>query len=86
MYGARNPPEEPPCDTCKPETIEENVQAIEIFYLTRNQLIMSMNGPIDIMHEPIYRAMDLHNVKNRKACFYKVLSMSRDWISSMGNK
>ena len=84
MYGEKK--EEPPCDTCRPEMIEENANALEIFYLTRNQLIMSMNGPIDIMHESIYRAMDLHEIKNKKDCFLKVLSMSRDWIASMRKK
>ena len=84
IYGEKN--EEPPCYTCKPEFIEENAEAIEIFYLIRNQFVMSMNGPIDIMHEPIYRAMDMFSIIDRKKCFFKVLSMAHVSLSKMRDK
>ncbi len=47
---------------------------------------MSMNGPIDIMHEPIYRAMDMFKITDRKKCFFKVLSMAHIWLSKMRDK
>lgn len=80
VYGLKN--EDPPCSTCRPEHIESNAEALEIFHLTKNQLVMSVNGPIDIMHEPIHRLMDMYNVKNKKKCFYKVLSLSKSYIES----
>lgn len=69
-----------------PEFLEENDDAIKIFYLTRNQLIIGDDGPIEIMHEPVHSAMKLHDIKNRKECFEKVLIMSHDWIKRLREK
>jgi len=84
VHGDKN--EDPPCETCRPEFLEENDDAVKIFYLTRNQLIMTESGPIDIMHEPIHSAMKLHGVLNKKECFEKVLLMSNNWITRIREK
>jgi len=85
-YGERIPPAKPPCDTCRPEFIEENQDAIRIFFLIRGQLIMGAESAIDIMHEPIHKAMKLYKIKNKKECFEKVLKMSQFWLKSVRKK
>jgi hypothetical protein len=81
-----NKKEDPPCDTCKPEFLEENSDAVQIFYLIRNQLIMTEKGPLDVMHESIHRAMDLYGILKKKECFEKVLLMSSTWIKRAREK
>lgn len=56
--------------------MEENVDAAQIYVICRNQLIMSMNGPIDINHLAIHEAMRLYGVENRRECFEKVVKVS----------
>ena len=86
-YGERIPFEEPPCETCKPVFLEENANAINIFFLVRAQLIINADGyPIDIIHQAIHEAMRLYEIKNKKECFEKVLKMSRIWIKKMREK
>jgi len=75
--------EEPPCDTCRPKFIEENADAVRIFYLVRSQFIMGFDGPIDISHEAIHSQMELRKIKDREACFDKVLIMSDEWMKRM---
>lgn len=87
IYGEKIPSEEPPCDTCRPVFLEENQDAIKIFFLVRGQLIVGAEGYlIDIMHEPIHSAMRLHEIKNKKDCFEKVLKMSQIWLESVRTK
>lgn len=86
-YGERIPPEEPPCETCKPVSLEENANAINIFFLVRTQLIINTDGyPIDIIHQAIHEAIKLYEIKNKKECFEKVLKMSIIWIKKMREK
>lgn len=47
---------------------------------------MGFEGPIDIMHEAIHKAMDLYEVENKKQCFEKVLVMARVWIKNIRKK
>ena len=75
--------EEPPCDTCRPKFIEENSDAVRIFYLVRSQFIMGFDGPIDISHEAIHRAMELYEVEDKQRCFEKILIMSGEWMKRM---
>jgi len=63
--------------------MEENSKAVEIFYIVRKQLIMGPEGPIDIKHGPIHSMMELHNVKDKKECFEKVLTMANKWFKGM---
>ena len=84
MYEHRNPPEKPPCETCREEALEENSDALRIFFLIRYQLIMnSMGGAVDIRHEAIHRAMELYRIENRQRCFEKVLTLSRWWLEKL---
>lgn len=86
MYLNREPPEEPPCEKCRETPLEENKDAINIFFLIRHQLIMGMNGPVDINHQAIHEAMKLYNIKNKRECFEKVLFLSNWWIGEITSK
>ena len=83
VYGGKEPPEEPPCKECRVELLERNEEAAQIFSLTRSQLIMGFNGPIDVNHLAIHSAMDLYGIKSRRKCFEKVLSLSRWWLKKI---
>jgi len=82
MYNRRNPPENPPCDKCRVIPNEENADALKIFFMVRNQLIMGFNGPIDINHLAIDAAMRRNNITDN-ACFEKVVTLGHWWISRM---
>lgn len=86
MYAERTPPGEPPCITCREVPEEENENALEIFFLVRNQLIMGPGGPVDLNHLAIHAAMDLYQIRNRRECFEKVLKLASFWISEVLNK
>jgi len=83
MYAERNPPGDPPCATCKESAEEENKDALKIFFLVRNQLIMGQGGPIEINHQAIHSAMELYQIRNRRDCFEKVIKLSEYWINEV---
>lgn len=75
----------PPCGTCKVELMPDNEDAARIYLLCRSQLIVvggGMGKPyiLDIMHEPIHRAMDLYAVKNKAQTFKLVLFTAHHFI------
>jgi len=80
------PSEIPPCQTCKEVPLEENEEAFNIFFLVWSQLIMGMNGPVDVNHQAIHEAMKLYKIKKRKECFEKILTLSRWWINRISEK
>jgi len=62
------------------ETVEENEDAIRIFFLTQYQVIMGPRGPVDINHLAVHAAMELYGIIDRRRCFEKVLKLSRWWL------
>lgn len=80
MYKKRTPPELPPCGTCLIKPMTRNVDAIRIFMVVRDQLIISANGPVGLNHVAVHQAMELYNIKNRKDCFERVLNLGYWWI------
>ena len=80
MYIERNPPDAPPCSVCRILPEPENTEALKIFFLTQNQFIMGVNGPVDINHLAVHAAMELYGVKNRRECFGKVMRLNYWWI------
>jgi len=69
----------PPCDTCKPEYLEINADAIQIYQICSGQLIMApMGGPIDINILAVKTAMDLYEIEDQKECLEKVLFIFRE--------
>jgi hypothetical protein len=82
-YSRKNPPEEPPCEICREEPFEENRDAVRIFSVIKNQLILGFGGPIDINHMAIHEAMKLYKIKNKRECFEKILRISGWWIKKL---
>ena len=80
MYANRNPLEQPPCETCRVDPVEENKEAINIFFMCRDQYIMTEGGPVAINHLAIHEAMRLLKVKDRLKCFNKVCRLANWWI------
>ena len=80
IYAERNPPEEPPCYTCRILPFEENVDALKVFLITRYQFVSDSVGPIDINHLAIESVMKREGIEDRQT-FDKVLNLNRWWIS-----
>jgi len=57
-----------------------NVDALRIFMVVRDQLIISVNGPVSLNHVAIHEAMNLYKVKNKRRCFEKILHLGNWWI------
>lgn len=65
------------CADCLPPLMFENVDAINIWNITRDQLVFAgmagvLVGP---NHLAIWKAIDEYNIKNRTRCFEKVISI-----------
>ncbi|MFA6336078.1 MAG: hypothetical protein WCX48_11125 [Bacteroidales bacterium] len=75
--NARGVDGDPPCDDCRVELLKENHDAVRVFFLTQNQLIMGPSGPIDINQLAVHAAIDLYGIKDRQGCFDKVMRLSR---------
>jgi len=65
--------------------MEENRDALNIFFQVRYQLIMSMDVPIDINHLAIEAAMRREGVEGQ-GCFNKVLALGHWWIERIRDK
>jgi hypothetical protein len=72
MFAARNPPQEPTCDTCtderkKVELIQENEIAAKIYLFIRSQCECRWNGEQDIetdLHHPsLWKAIEKYPAK-----------------------
>lgn len=85
MYEKRNPPEQPPCATCRVDPLEENKEAINIFFMVRDQYIMSEGGPVTINHLAIHEAIRLVGIrdKNKLQCFQKICRLGNWWIEQV---
>ena len=54
--------------------------------MIRYQLIVGMNGPIDINHNAIHEAMKIFKIKKRQKCFEKLLILSQWWIGKLSKE
>jgi len=79
LHGNKTPPQEPPCETCRPDVLAENTDALTIFSLVQGQWIMGPGGPVDINHLAVWEAIDRYGVKEKTATFGKVVTLSR-WM------
>lgn len=85
MYAERTPPGDPPCSTCRVDPLEENKDALSVFFEVRYQLIMSMNGPVSINHVAIDNAINRRGIKGRQSCFDKITKTSSKERSSLAD-
>jgi len=88
IYKEREPPGDPPCETCRVLPAEENQDAITIFLLTKNQLILGFGGPVDVNHLAIWKAIEYYpeGVRVPWDCFNKVVRLSHWWLERTREK
>lgn len=73
MYARRDPPEDPPCGSCREVLLPENDDAGEVFSMVRNQVISIGESVVDINHIAVDAAIQRLGVENASACFHKVV-------------
>lgn len=85
----RNPPEEPPCETCRVELLEENAEAAKIYLTVQGQVRTVGDTVIDLDHLALWQAIDRYEVKKPlrvfeliNRTFHYFLSRDRDFNES----
>jgi hypothetical protein len=86
IYSGRVPPEEPPCDACRPEILEENRDALFIYSLVQSQFIMGPSGPVDINQLAVWESIDRFKIRDSTGVFKKVLHLSRWMVERISNQ
>ena len=72
-YAGMDPPKDPPCGECKPNLLAGNQDAVDVYMLTRGQVVTAgMGSVVDISFPAVKVAMDLLCVKDQRDCFMKV--------------
>lgn len=69
VYGLKNPPEEPPCETCRVELLDENRDAAKIYQITRGQVVAVGEHVIDIDQAALWQAIDHYGIPDPVRCF-----------------
>lgn len=47
-----------------PELLPENIEVYEIYQMVRDQHIMGARGPVELNLIPVFKVMEMRNVKN----------------------
>lgn len=89
----RNPPEDPPCDTCRVDLLEENAEAAKIYLTVQGQVRTVGDTVIDLDHVALWQAIDRYEVKKPlrvfeliNRTFHYFLSKDRDEMQTKENK
>lgn len=89
----RNPPEEPPCDTCRVDLLEENAEAAKIYLTVQGQVRTVGDTVIDLDHNALWQAIDRYEVKKPlrvfeliNRTFHYFLSKDMDEMQTKENK
>jgi hypothetical protein len=70
-----------PCETCIPKLNEDNEDALLVYSLCQNQVIMCMDGsPIDINIVAVERVMAIYGIEDQRDCLEKVLMVFRHFL------
>ena len=90
MYAEREPPGEPPCDTCWIDLRKENVEAAQIYFVSRGQRIVAGMGgqTIDIDNLAVFGAMDRYpgGIKDQWKCLGKVRQVFHHFLKIEADK
>ena len=66
------------CNSCVPPRLSANEDAEKIYMVVQDQLILGgMGGAVAVNQMAIHAAMELYNVADKRACFDKVVMVSR---------
>ena len=77
---------EPKCKECMPVLMPGNKDAVKTYLLCRDQMIMSMAGPVALDIRAVEIAMNRCHVKNRDMVFHQVVALGRHFIQKMRDK
>ena len=55
--------------------MDENVDAVKVYFIVQNQLVVSMGQIIDLNINAIKIVMDLYEVRDQKRCLEKVMEL-----------
>jgi hypothetical protein len=86
VYALEEPPAAPPCGTCRVPVMPENEEAVRIFHMVRNQLIMGSGGPVAVNHLAVHAAMELYRIERPRECFAKVNRLAVWWLNKITEK
>jgi len=76
MYAGKAPPEDPPCDGCLVELMQENREAAAVYMAVRGQVITAgMGRIIDISLPAIKVEMDLQEVVDQRRVKERVVRL-----------
>jgi len=76
IHHDKNPPQAPPCETCRVELDKDNEEVAMVYMMTRNQVITAdMGQVIDINIQAVKTVMDLYEVSNQKDCLARVIKL-----------
>jgi hypothetical protein len=68
-----DPPRNPPCEDCKPALLPENQETVDVYLISRGQVVTAgMGSIVDISFPALKVAMDMLGVKDQRGCFNKV--------------
>ncbi len=77
MHAGRNPPDEPPCETCRVDLENDNHEAAMIYGIVKRQVVTLFNGEhdeiIDLNHCAVWEAIDHYKVKDGLRCFEMIM-------------
>ena len=73
IYGNKSPVEDPPCNSCRPVLEEDSRGIVDVYFMTRGQIITAgMGTVVDINIPAVKIVMDLLGVEDQKECLTEV--------------
>ncbi|MDD5353029.1 MAG: DUF1799 domain-containing protein [Candidatus Omnitrophica bacterium] len=77
---------ESPCDTCKPIIMPANQDALRIYALVSNQVIIGgMGDIIGLNYNAVKFIMDLYGIENQRDCFERVVHIFNKILAARKN-
>lgn len=77
IYARRDPPQEPPCETCRVDLDPENHVVARIYSAVKGQVITvgEANIPVDLNHLAVWKMIEKYKVKDETECFERVMGL-----------
>ena len=77
---------EPNCKNCIPTLFPENREAVRVYIICQDQMIMSMSGPVSLDISAIEIAMERCRVRDKNKTFHQVIKLGQHFIGKMREK
>jgi protein-arginine kinase activator protein McsA len=85
-YAERNPPQEPPCETCFVDLDKSNEEAARIYRMVQGQVITAGEQIVDLNYQSVKMVMDLYEVKKQRECFERVTRTFNHFLKESRDK